>query len=101
MPRARPGQAPSLSVCEPCGYQRLPSAHESQDEDLGSSPEVFSLVLDDLPKPPQNIVTSSHVWCLGLSMFDTSVDKSPLSPTLSSCVQKPRDTYTKGPYRGG
>jgi hypothetical protein len=31
VPRARPGQAPSLSVCEPCGHQRLPSAHESQD----------------------------------------------------------------------
>lgn len=30
-PRARPGRAPSLSVCEPCGHQRLPSAHESQE----------------------------------------------------------------------
>jgi hypothetical protein len=44
---------------------------------LVSSPEVFSLVLDDLPNPRQNVVTPSHVRCLGLSMFGTSVDKSP------------------------
>jgi uncharacterized protein (DUF433 family) len=29
VPRAQSGQAPSLSVCEHYGQQRLPSAHES------------------------------------------------------------------------
>jgi hypothetical protein len=36
MPRARPGRAPSLSVCEHCGHQRLPSAHESASIPRGS-----------------------------------------------------------------
>lgn len=36
VPRARPGRAPSLSVCEHYGQQRLPSTHESASIPCGS-----------------------------------------------------------------